>query len=120
MMEEIIYRRYKTSEIEKKSSNLKYNLKDIEDNGNELPNLIVIDGGRGRLNVALKALKKISLDELECISLAKEQEDIYTPFLDHPISIPRNNKSIQILQHIRDEAHRFGLAYNRKLRKMTK
>lgn len=122
MMEEIILRRYKMSEKEEieKLPNFSYNLKNTENIGDKLPNLIVIDGGRGHLNIALKALKKIKLDKLECVSLAKEHEEIYTPFLEHPIHIPRNNKSLQILQYIRDEAHRFGLTYNRKLRKMTK
>ena len=123
MMEEIILRRYKMSEkeeLEIKSPDFNHNLKNTENIVDELPNLIVIDGGRGHLNIALKALKKIRLDNLECISLAKEHEEIYTPFLEHPINIPRNSKSLQILQYIRDEAHRFGLTYNKKLRKMTK
>ncbi len=123
MMEEIIIRRYKINKkavLEEKSSNLNYNMKNMEKTDKELPNLIVIDGGRGHLNTALKALKKIKLEELECISLAKEHEEIYTPLLEHPIIIPRNNKSLQILQHIRDEAHRFGLTYNKRLRKITK
>ena len=80
--------------------------KELED---ELPNLIVIDGGKGHLNMALKALKKIGLEKLECVSLAKENEEIFASFSNDPIIIPKNKKSLKILQHIRDESHRFGL-----------
>ncbi len=84
----------------------------------ELPSLIVIDGGKGHLNVALKTLKKIGLEKLECVSLAKENEEIFVPHSNDPIIIPKSKKALKILQHIRDESHRFGLAYNRKLRKI--
>ena len=70
------------------------------------------------MNVGIKGLKKIGLDTIECISLDKENEEIIVPFLNKPIVIAKNQKSIRILQHIRDESHRFGLNYNRKLRKI--
>lgn len=125
MMEEIIIRRYKTKEPEEEkdgshnSAKVIMNTKDeVKKEEDELPNLIIIDGGKGHLNVALKALKKIKLEKLECISLAKEHEEIFTPLSNDPIIIPKNKKSLKILQHIRDESHRFGLTYNRKLRKI--
>lgn len=83
------------------------------------PDLILIDGGKGHLNTALKVLKEIGLKDLECISIAKENEEIFTQFAEDPIIIPRNQKAIKILQYIRDESHRFGLTYNRKLRKIN-
>jgi excinuclease ABC subunit C len=119
MMDEIISRRYSTDENSKTDKVVVHRGKTSFVNNNEdLPNLIVIDGGKGHLNVALKALKKIGLDKIECISLAKENEEIFVPFSDNPIVIPKNKKSLKILQHIRDESHRFGLDYNRKLRKI--
>ncbi|MGN6559946.1 MAG: hypothetical protein ACTHJ2_05405, partial [Candidatus Nitrosocosmicus sp.] len=94
-------------------------INETADKANDLPDLIIIDGGKGHLNVALKALKKIGQEKLECISLAKENEEIFLPFSDSPLVISRNRKSLRILQHIRDESHRFGLTYNQKLRKLT-
>jgi excinuclease ABC subunit C len=123
MMDEIIARRYNIKDPDdKKDGNHSYdgkrNAKGFIEKEDELPDLIIIDGGKGHLNVALKALKKIKLDKLECISLAKENEEVFTSFLNNPIIIPKNKKSLKILQHIRDESHRFGLIYNRKLRKI--
>jgi excinuclease ABC subunit C len=123
MMDEIIARRYNIKDPDdKKDGNHSYdgkrNAKGFIEKEDELPDLIIIDGGKGHLNVALKALKKIKLEKLECISLAKENEEVFTSFLNNPIIIPKNKKSLKILQHIRDESHRFGLIYNRKLRKI--
>lgn len=81
------------------------------------PDLILIDGGKGHLQVALKSLRAMGLEGTDCISLAKENEEIYTESAIDPIIIPRSQKAIKILQHIRDESHRFGLNYNRSLRK---
>ncbi len=132
MMEEIIIRRYKINETQKqymieKARDANYTVKvEMEEAAeigetkasDELPSLIIIDGGKGHLNVALKALKKIGLEKLECVSLAKENEEIFVSFSNDPIIISKNKKSLKILQHIRDESHRFGLTYNRKLRKI--
>jgi excinuclease ABC subunit C len=122
MMEEIITRRYKMHGNSKTGKVITNNdgtsAAVSNDYDEDLPHLIVIDGGKGHLSVALKALKKIKLDRLECVSLAKENEEVFAPFSNNPIVIPKNKKSIKILQHIRDEAHRFGLDYNRKLRKI--
>jgi excinuclease ABC subunit C len=124
MMEEIIIRRYKIKDPDNEkdgnyldTNNVIRNSKDLVEK-EEFPDLIIIDGGKGHLNVALKALKKIKLEKIECISLAKGNEEIFTPFLNNSIIIPKNKKSLKILQHIRDESHRFGLTYNRKLRKI--
>jgi excinuclease ABC subunit C len=120
MMEEIINRRYKGHENSKTGKVIDHDDKTSRSNNynDDPPNLIVIDGGKGHLNVALKVLRKIGLDKLDCISLAKDNEEIFVQFSNNPIIIPRSKKSLRILQHIRDEAHRFGLTYNRKLRKM--
>ena len=99
-MEEVVFRRYKRL-LEEEAS---------------LPQLIVIDGGKGQLNAALKSLESLGL-KLSCVSLAKENEEIYLPKTRNPVVIPKNKKCLQILQHARDETHRFGVAYNRTIRK---
>jgi len=82
----------------------------------ELPDLIVIDGGKGQLNAAVKSLESLGL-KLSCVSLAKENEEVFIPKKKNPILIPKDESSLKILQHVRDETHRFGVAYNRTIRK---
>jgi excinuclease ABC subunit C len=104
MIEEVIMRRYPLTE------------KDIKDQM-AIPDLIVIDGGKGQLSSAINAIHKIGLD-IPCISLAKENEEIYTAYSSKPVILTKSNGALKVLQHIRDEAHRFGLAYNVTLRKI--
>jgi len=87
----------------------------LEENS-ELPDLILIDGGKGQLSAALNSLQSLGL-KLPCISLAKENEEVYVPKNKNPIIIPKTKSSLKILQHARDETHRFGVAYNRTIRK---
>lgn len=81
----------------------------------QMPDLILVDGGRGQLGAAMSALESMAI-RIPCASLAKENEEVYLPSQKEPIIIPRQNQSLKILQHARDEAHRFGVAYNRSLR----
>jgi excinuclease ABC subunit C len=83
-----------------------------------LPNLVLIDGGKGQLNSALDAISKLDL-KIPCISIAKEREEIFVPNSIFPVIIPKSSKSLKILQYLRDEAHRFGLGYNIKLRNLN-
>ncbi|MDM7913499.1 MAG: excinuclease ABC subunit UvrC, partial [Methanotrichaceae archaeon] len=79
------------------------------------PDLMVIDGGRGQLNAALAALSQAGAD-IQVVSLAKRMEEIYVPGQEEPILLARNAASLRLLQRLRDEAHRFALAYHQKLR----
>jgi len=82
-----------------------------------LPDLIVVDGGKGQLHSATNALAECGL-QVPCISLAKEDEEIFIPDYSYPVSLPKNSPALKVLQYARDEAHRFGIAYNRNLRKL--
>ncbi len=82
----------------------------------QLPDLILIDGGKGQLNAALDSLQSLGL-KTPCVSLAKENEEVFVPNQKTPIIIPKNKQSLKILQHARDETHRFGVAYNRTIRR---
>ena len=84
----------------------------------EFPDLIVIDGGKGQLSAAISALEEVGV-EIPCVSLAKENEEIFVPKRSKSIVIAKNKDSLKILQYARDETHRFGVAYNRKLRKIN-
>lgn len=81
----------------------------------QLPDLIIVDGGRGQLNSALSILAKFKVS-IPVISLAKRFEDIYTPKKVIPVSLPKESPARQLLQSIRDEAHRFAVNYHRLLR----
>lgn len=83
--------------------------------GKRMPDLILIDGGKGQLNATLGALEEMSLN-LKVISIAKEFEHIFLPDRDAPLILPKGSPALQLLQRIRDEAHRFALAYHKKLR----
>jgi len=80
------------------------------------PDLILIDGGRGQLNVGLQVAEELKIEGLPMVSLAKEQELIFHPDREAPIALAEGSRARHLLQQVRDEAHRFGLAYHRKLR----
>jgi excinuclease ABC subunit C len=81
-----------------------------------LPQLIIVDGGRGQLNSAVHELEALGV-HIPIISLAKQFEEIYLPGSDRPLRLAKKEKALQFIQEIRDEAHRFAIAYNRLLRK---
>ncbi len=81
-----------------------------------LPDLTVIDGGKGQLNAALEALRDLELDGMHVLGLAKREEEVFLPGRKEPVPMDRRDRSLQLLQRIRDEAHRFAVSYNRKLR----
>ena len=82
----------------------------------DMPDLVVIDGGKGQLGAALDSLSELELD-IPCVSLAKENEEVFVPNRQKSIIIPKTRQSLQILQYLRDEAHRFGVQYNRVIQK---
>jgi len=86
--------------------------------GEKIPDLILIDGGRGQLGAAIMSLRSLGISDVPCISLAKENEEIYMKGSKDPVILPKTNAGLKLLQHARDEAHRFSLAYNIKLRKL--
>ncbi|MFX0096024.1 MAG: helix-hairpin-helix domain-containing protein, partial [Candidatus Hodarchaeota archaeon] len=100
MMREIVRRRYTRVLKEKK----------------ELPDLILIDGGKGQLNGAYEELKALGLDQIPIIGLAKQFEEIYIPGRKEPIILPRDSPALYLCQRARDEAHRFAISYHKKLR----
>jgi len=98
-MEEIIERRYKRLLDEKKS----------------LPQLIVIDGGKGQLSSAVKSLEKLGLrGKITIIGIAKKLEEIYYPGDSLPMFLDKTSETLRVIRHLRDEAHRFGITHHRK------
>jgi excinuclease ABC subunit C len=100
-MEEIIYRRY-ARQIEEKQ---------------QLPQLILIDGGKGQLGAAINSLDKLGLmGQVAVIGIAKKLEEIYFPGDSVPLYLDKNSETLKVLQHIRNEAHRFGITFHRQKR----
>jgi len=100
-MEEVVYRRYKRLLDEEKS----------------LPQLIVIDGGKGQLGAALNSLEKLGLrGKISIIGIAKRLEEIYFPGDSVPLYLDKNSETLKIIQQLRDEAHRFGITFHRNKR----
>jgi excinuclease ABC subunit C len=88
----------------------------VAESGDEYPDLLLIDGGKGQLGAAMGALKELGIENQQSASLAKRFEEVYLPGRGEPISIPRTSSALQLLQHVRDEAHRFAVGYHRTLR----
>lgn len=100
-MEEIIYRRYKR----------------LLEEEQPIPNLIVIDGGKGQLGAALQSLEKLNLrGKVAIVGIAKKLEEIYYPGDSLPLYLDKKGETLKVLQHIRDEAHRFGITHHRNKR----
>ncbi|MFP4046277.1 MAG: excinuclease ABC subunit UvrC [Bacteroidales bacterium] len=100
-MEEVVFRRYKR----------------LLEEGDDLPQLVIIDGGKGQLSSAMKSLGKLGLrEEIGIIGIAKKLEEIYFPNDSVPLYLDKNSPALRIIQHLRDEAHRFGISFHRQKR----
>jgi len=100
-MEEVVYRRYKR----------------LKEDKEPFPQLIIIDGGKGQLSSSLKALDKLELrGKIAIVGIAKRLEEIYFPGDSVPLYIDKRSESLKLIQHLRNEAHRFSLAHHRNLR----
>ena len=100
-MEEVVYRRYKR----------------LKEQNEPFPQLVIIDGGKGQLSSSLKALEKLNLrGKIAVVGIAKRLEEIYFPGDSVPLYIDKRSESLKLIQHLRNEAHRFSLAHHRNKR----
>jgi excinuclease ABC subunit C len=95
-MQEVVYRRYVKLE--------------------DLPGLIIIDGGKGQLSAALEVIRGLGLHEVPVIGLAKREEEIFRENVSESLLLQKDSEALKLIQRIRDEAHRFAISYHRKLR----
>ena len=92
----------------------------LEENPDDLPQLIVIDGGKGQLSFAWQALAELGLtDKLTVVGLAKRLEEVIRVGDPYPLFLDRNSQALKLLQRLRDEAHRFGITHHRNRRSKT-
>ena len=107
MIQEVLRRRFKRAE----------GFKEGESAWAIVPDLVLIDGGRGHLNAALDAMKEVGAGFIPVAALAKEKEDLFRPDIAAPIVLPRTSPALYLVQRIRDEAHRFALGYHQRVRR---
>lgn len=100
MMKEVVERRYRR----------------VLEEERPLPDLILIDGGKGQLRAAYEVLEELEISHIPIIGLAERNEEVFLPGRNEPVIIPKNSPALHLLQRVRDEAHRFALNYHRKLR----
>jgi excinuclease ABC subunit C len=99
-MREVVFRRYKR----------------LLEEGKELPDLVLVDGGKGQLGAAMSALEELGIGDQPVASLAKREEVIFLPGRDLPVVLPRDSPVLQLVQRVRDEAHRFAVGFHRARR----
>ena len=100
-MAEIVFRRYKR----------------LIEEGGALPDLIIIDGGKGQLSAALQSIDRLNLrGKIAIMGLAKRLEEIYWPEQAHPVMLDKTSEAMKLVQHLRNEAHRFGISHHRNQR----
>ena len=124
MMQEVLRRRFKRLASVRGKGRTDQDLVQIVDGasptGNDswgiVPDLVLIDGGKGHLSAALEVFLELGIDFIPLASIAKENEWLYVPQMPEPIVLPSNSQALYLVQRIRDEAHRFAITYHRKLR----
>lgn len=103
MMQEVLHRRFERALAD-------------DEKFRDLPDLIVVDGGKGQLNAALEVLKALNLDHIPLVALAERFEHLYRPGRSEPIELPHHSPALRMVTWLRDEAHRFAVSYHRRLR----
>ncbi|MFC1918362.1 excinuclease ABC subunit UvrC [Chloroflexota bacterium] len=110
MLQEVLRRRFKRSATKTGDTS-------TPDNWAILPDLVLIDGGKGQLNSALAVMQDAGIESVPVASIAKENEEVFIPQKAESIVLPHSSPALQLLQRLRDEAHRFAIGYHRRIRK---
>jgi excinuclease ABC subunit C len=108
MMDEVLRRRFARARATDR---------DTQGTWAQLPDVILVDGGKGQLNTALQVLADCELEDLPVVGLAKAREEVFKPEHSQPVILPLDSPGLQLLQRVRDEAHRFAISYHQGLRR---
>lgn len=117
-MREVIFRRFKryVEQDEKKNNEQAEENKNADESFSSVPDLVIIDGGKGQLSSAVQVLDDLGIKNINIIGLAKRLEEVYLPGDTDPQSIPKTSSGLKLLQRVRDEAHRFAVTFHKSLR----
>ena len=119
------YRKYKIKTVENGKPDDFQSMKEVLSrrlkrlNEQNYPDLIVIDGGKGQLSSVMQIAEEMQIKDINFVSLAKREEEIFVPYQSRPVIFPRNSEQLYFFQRIRDEAHRFAITFHRKLREKS-
>jgi excinuclease ABC subunit C len=108
-MQEVLRRRFKRASVSGSEDGAKADAWD-------LPDLVIIDGGKGQLGAAVEAMRELGVYQIPTVGLAKQHEELFVPGEAEPIVLPRGSEALYMVQRIRDEAHRFAITYHRQVR----
>jgi excinuclease ABC subunit C len=111
MLQEVLRRRFK------RVAKGQDKVENVQDAWGILPDLLIVDGGKGQLNAARDVMTELGVDHIPTIGLAKQREEVFVSGRSKPILLPRDSEGLYLLQRVRDEAHRFAITYHRSLRK---
>ncbi|NLP18570.1 MAG: excinuclease ABC subunit UvrC [Firmicutes bacterium] len=109
MLQEVLYRRFRRT--------LDTPRDDKGGGFDKIPDLIIVDGGKGQVRAAGEALRRVGFEDIPVLGLAEKKEHLFTPGQEEPLILPRDSEALFLLQRLRDEAHRFALEYHRSLRR---
>ncbi len=118
MLQEVLRRRFRRAAAARQQLASSGQEGDGEEQGGwgVLPDLLIVDGGKGQLSAAREVMSELQVQDLPTIGLAKEREEVFVPARSAPIVLPRDSQALYLLQRVRDEAHRFAIGYHRQLR----
>ncbi|MBC7232535.1 MAG: excinuclease ABC subunit UvrC [Chloroflexi bacterium] len=116
MLQEVLRRRFKRA----KSQAVEQKQVSEEEGGwGVMPDLVIVDGGKGQLRAALGVMGEMGVGNIPAIGLAKQREEVFVPGRSDPLLLPRDSEALYLLQRVRDEAHRFAIGYHRRLRERS-
>ena len=111
MMAEVIRRRFKRAAAKEGEDG-----SEPDGKWTRLPDLVIVDGGKGQLSAALSALEEVGMTDQAIVGLAKENEELFLPGQSYPVLLPRDSQALFLVQRVRDEAHRFAITFHRQRR----
>jgi excinuclease ABC subunit C len=119
-MKEVLTRRFKrlseTRREDKSNGSTQNNSSEKQETWGIIPDLVIIDGGKGHLGAVLQVFLELGIDDVPLSSLAKENEELFVPYSREGIVLPRNSQALFLVQRVRDEAHRFAITFHRQRR----
>jgi excinuclease ABC subunit C len=126
MLQEVLRRRFRraasrqqTAESRQQEADRKDTEVGEQEGWGVMPDLLIVDGGKGQLSAALEVMGEMGVDHIPAIGLAKQHEEVFVPGRSSPVLLPRDSEGLYLLQRVRDEAHRFAIGYHRQLRQRT-